>query len=102
MVQIYIEDVIFPDDVDFDRRAMHLRMTYKFDTTQSAHSAVWLMPLMKYHNAQLRSMNRHSFEALAASRLAIKQDTAGAAYAFSINAADHDHLRTVQKTCFPD
>lgn len=60
------------------------------------------MPTMKYHNAQLPGDGKTFLaEALTANRLAMKQDTSGATYAFTINAADHEHLRTMQQACSP-
>lgn len=99
-VQVYIDEVIYPDDVDFDRKTMDLEMTHKFDTAASAHSGTWLMALSNYHVVQYPADERTFIaEALTANRLALKQNKTGATYAFSINAADHGHLRTMQKAC---
>lgn len=99
-VQVYIEETIYPDDVDFDRKLMSLEMTHKFDTAASAHSGTWLMSIGNYNVAQYPG-EEWTFlaEALIANRLALKQNKTGQTYAFLINAADRDHLRTMQKAC---
>jgi len=97
-VQIYIEDVIFPDDSD--RYSMYLNVTHKFDTAESAHTGLWIMPMAKYHNAQFDGDEKLFIaEAISANRLAIKQNKTGAAYRFEIDVKAQGYLRDVGKAC---
>lgn len=97
-VQIAIDDVIFPDDASGS--TMQLKMTHKFDTAEAAISSVWIMPMMKYHNAQFAGdESQFMSEAIAANRLAVKQDTSGAAYRFEIDDEAREKLSLIATSC---
>lgn len=97
-VQIYIEDVIFPDDIG--DKVMYLNVTHKFDTADSAHTGRWIMPMAKYYNAQYDGDERIFIsEAISANRLAVKQNKTGAAYRFEIDDQARDYLRKVGAAC---
>ena len=79
---------------------MFVGLTHKFDSAEDAHTGDWIMSMPNYSLAQYNGDNLLFVqEALASSKLAVKQGKAGFVWRFKFESDFRTNLEKVARPC---